>query len=204
MLLFLDVISPLPEFLLIEDNKVILQRKIINKESDKLSDNIFEIYMQINNHYNLDQKLKKISITIGPGSYTSLRVGASFVAGLTISKKLLFYSFSIDDIFKFELNNQNNNNAGIYINSANNQNFICILDNNNKIQYFKLEDDKFVLPENINTILYNEKKLDLSDKNIEQFKFSFAENLFQNYKRLDFSLSQIVKPIYISNNKILN
>ena len=204
MLLFLDVISPLPEFLLIEDNKVILQRKIINKESEKLSDNIFEIYMQINNHYNLDQKLKKISITIGPGSYTSLRVGASFVAGLTISKKLLFYSFSIDDIFKFELNNQNNNNAGIYINSANNQNFICILDNNNKIQYFKLEDDKFVLPENINTILYNEKKLDLSDKNIEQFKFSFAENLFQNYKRLDFSLKQIVKPIYISNNKILN
>ena len=204
MLLFLDVISPIPEFLLIEDNKVILQRKIINKESEKLSDNIFEIYMQINNHYNLDQKLKKISITIGPGSYTSLRVGASFVAGLTISKKLLFYSFSIDDIFKFELNNQNNNNAGIYINSANNQNFICILDNNNKIQYFKLEDDKFVLPENINKILYNEKKLDLSDKNIEQFKFSFAENLFQNYKRLDFSLSQIVKPIYISNNKILN
>ena len=204
MLLFLDVISPIPEFLLIEDNKVILQRNIINKESDKLSDNIFEIYMQINNHYNLDQKLKKISITIGPGSYTSLRVGASFVAGLTISKKLLFYSFSIDDIFKFELNNQNNNNAGIYINSANNQNFICILDNNNKIQYFKLEDDKFVLPENINTILYNEKKLDLSDKNIEQFKFSFAENLFQNYKRLDFSLNQIVKPIYISNNKILN
>ena len=61
MLLFLDVISPIPEFLLIEDNKVILQRKIINKESDKLSDNIFEIYMQINNHYNLDQKLKKIS-----------------------------------------------------------------------------------------------------------------------------------------------
>ena len=160
--------------------------------------------MQINNHYNLDQKLKKISITIGPGSYTSLRVGASFVAGLTISKKLLFYSFSIDDIFKFELNNQNNNNAGIYINSANNQNFMCILDNKNKIHYYKLEDDNFVLPENINTILYNEKKLDLSDKNIEQFKFSFAENLFQNYKRLDFSLNQIVKPIYISNNKILN
>jgi len=41
MLLFLDVISPIPEFLLIEDNKVILQRKIINKESEKLSDNIF-------------------------------------------------------------------------------------------------------------------------------------------------------------------
>ena len=49
----------------------------------------------------------------------------------SISKKLLFYSFSIDDIFKFELNNQNNNNAGIYINSANNQNFMCILDNKN-------------------------------------------------------------------------
>ena len=35
MLLFLDVISPIPEFFIIEDNKVILQRKIINKESEK-------------------------------------------------------------------------------------------------------------------------------------------------------------------------
>jgi len=44
MLLFLDVISPIPEFCIIKDNKLIDQRKIIEKESDKLSDYIFETY----------------------------------------------------------------------------------------------------------------------------------------------------------------
>ena len=82
MLLFLDVISPLPEFLVIEDNKVILHRKIIDNESDKLSDNIFQAFIGLNKGLNLIQNLEKIVITIGPGSYTSLRVGAAFVSGL--------------------------------------------------------------------------------------------------------------------------
>ena len=42
MLLFLDVISPIPEFCLIEDNKVVLKRKIITNETDRLSDNIIQ------------------------------------------------------------------------------------------------------------------------------------------------------------------
>ncbi len=90
MLLFLDVISPLPEFFLIEDNKVIFSRKIIENTSEKLSDNILETYIQIDKDLNLSKNLKKISITIGPGSYTSLRVGAAFISGLYISKNLLF------------------------------------------------------------------------------------------------------------------
>ena len=40
MLLFLDVVSPIPEFFIIEDNKLIFQRKIIVNESEKLSDKI--------------------------------------------------------------------------------------------------------------------------------------------------------------------
>ena len=47
MLLFLDVISPIPEFCVIDDNKVILQEKIIQNETDRLSDNIIQSYIEI-------------------------------------------------------------------------------------------------------------------------------------------------------------
>ena len=88
-----------------------------------------------------------LAITATPTLLIDMDPQANASTGIGISS----IKVSIYDLL---INNQNINNAGIYINSANNQNFICILDNNNKIQYFKLEDDNFVLPENINTILY--------------------------------------------------
>ena len=74
MLLFLDIISSIPEFSVIKDNKVILRKKIIKHNTEKLSDNIIEKYMEIDKSLNLTKNLNKISSTIGPGSYTSLRV----------------------------------------------------------------------------------------------------------------------------------
>ena len=47
MLLFLDIISSIPEFCVIDDNKIILQQKITKSETDKLSDNIIQSYIEI-------------------------------------------------------------------------------------------------------------------------------------------------------------
>ena len=77
MFLFLDVISTIPEFFVIEDNKLIIKRKILSKETEKLSDNIIQAYIKLDNEINLTKNLKKVALTVGPGSYTSLRVGAS-------------------------------------------------------------------------------------------------------------------------------
>ena len=101
MLLFLDIISSIPEFCVIDDNKVILKEKIIQNETDRLSDNIIQSYIEIDKHLNLTQNLKKISTTIGPGSYTSLRVGSAFISGLMISRKIPYYPLSIGDILNF-------------------------------------------------------------------------------------------------------
>ena len=98
MLLFLDVISPIPEFCVIDDNKLILKEKIIQNETDRLSDNIIQSYIEIDKRLNLTQNLKKIATTIGPGSYTSLRVGSAFISGLMISRKISYYPLSIEDI----------------------------------------------------------------------------------------------------------
>ena len=118
MLLFLDFISPLPEFCVIDDNKVILQEKIIQNETDKLSDNIIQSYIEIDKRLNLTQNLKKISTTIGPGSYTSLRVGSAFVSGLMISRKISYYPLSIDDILNFNSKKYYKKNLGVFITSS--------------------------------------------------------------------------------------
>ena len=167
MLLFLDVISSLPEFLLIEDNKVVHKRKIIEKTSENLSDNIFESYMDICNDYNLNNNLKKISITIGPGSFTSLRVGAAFISGLKISKNLLYNGFSIDDIFKFKSSEYHNKEVGIFISSAKNQNFFCTYSKQNKVQYTKIENENFIIPKNLDIVLYNNINPSQLDNNIQ-------------------------------------
>jgi len=204
MLLFLDVISPLPEILLIEENKIICRRKITKNESEKLSDKIIEFFVEIDNSLNLTDKLSKIAITIGPGSYTSLRVGAAFLSGLKISRELLFCPISIMEVFEFQLNNNDLNKTGIYINSANDQNFFCTIDRYKNIIYNKVEEKNYNIPKNINKIYYNEKKLSLNEPDILQHKFFFSDMIFKNYQKLKFSKNEIIRPIYISNNKILN
>ena len=204
MLLFLDVISPIPEFFIIEDKKVIIKRKIIENSSNKLSDNIFPIYMKLNSDLNLRENLKKIVITSGPGSYTSLRVGAAFVSGLKISKNLLFHSVSVSDIFKFKSKTNNIKSLGIFISSSNNQNFFCFMNSSNEIVYTKIENEHFLLPDNLKTIFYNIKEINSNINDLKQYKFSFINELLKNYETLNFTKNDIIKPIYISNNKILN
>ena len=61
MFLFLDVVSPIPEFHLIKDKKIIDSIKITNKTDQKLSDLLIPTYLQIDNDYKLSKKLKKCS-----------------------------------------------------------------------------------------------------------------------------------------------
>ena len=204
MFLFLDVVSPIPEFLVIEDNKLVLQTKIISEETHKLSDNIFEVYFKINKNLNLTENLEKIAITVGPGSYTSLRVGASFMSGLNISKELLFCPISAIDIIKLKYEKNKRENLGVYIISSNNQKFFCSINKENKPEFNKIEDSNFLLPQNIKKIFFNIKKLDLNNESIKQYKFSFRDELLENYQKLKFTKNATIKPIFISNNKILN
>ena len=204
MFLFLDVISPLPEFFIIEDNKLIYHRKIIKNDSEKLSDNIIEAYSAIDKDLKLTKNLKKIAMTIGPGSYTSLRVGAAFLSGLIISKNLLFSPITINDFFNFTSNSFSLEKAGFFLSSANNQNFFCTLDSNKKLKYQKIEKDDYIVNKNIQTIFYNLRQFKHKYNNIKQYKISFIEQLLENNNLLIFKNKINIKPIYTSNNKILN
>ena len=119
MILLLDVASPFPEFHLINENKVIQTIKIVQDINQKLSDNIIPVYLKISKNYNLDTNISKLIITTGPGSYTALRVGASFIAGLSQSMSLPVALISTENIYEFLSNS--NINSGIYFQSSNNQ-----------------------------------------------------------------------------------
>ncbi len=203
MLLFLDVISPLPEFCVIDDNKVILQEKIIQNQTERLSNNIIQSYLEIDKRLNLTQNLKKISTTIGPGSYTSLRVGSAFISGLMISRKIPYYGLSIADILNFNSKKTSKKNLGVFITSSNNQQFLCYKNKDYIMEYNKFENNKHSIPKHIELIFYNKTKINENNQ-LEQIQFSFFEEFYKNYNNLIFKKNIIIKPIYISNNQLLN
>ena len=201
MFLFLDVASPIPEFHLINDKKIIDSIKITNKTDQKLSDLLIPTYLQIDNDYNLSKKLKKLIITIGPGSYTALRVGASFIAGLSQSMDLPVAVISTTTIYKYL--SDANKKIGIYFESSNNQKFFLYQKNSEYINV-KIENQNFVIPELISYIFYNFDFPKFIDNKINSEMFSIKMNVLENLNKLEFNKNLIIKPIYISNNSILN
>ena len=201
MFLFLDVASPISEFHLINDKKIIDSIKITNKTDQKLSDLLIPTYLQIDNDYNLSKKLKKLIITIGPGSYTALRVGASFIAGLSQSMDLPVAVISAKTIHKHL--SENNKHIGIYFESSNNQKFFLYKKNSEYINV-KIEKQNFAIPELISYIFYNFDFPKFIDNKINSEMFSIKMNVLENLHKLEFNKNLIIKPIYISNNSILN
>jgi len=201
MFLFLDVASPIPEFHLIKDKNIIVSLKIVENNDEKLSDNIIPKYLKINEKYNLNTKLTKFIITTGPGSYTALRVGASFIAGLSQSMGLPVATISTQNMYDFLYNR--NMNGGIYFQSSNNQNFLTFKIDE-KFVHQKVENINFIYPEHITNIFYNLKFPNLNNQNLLLEPFSIQGVVLSNINNLDFAEKVIIKPIYISNNIILN
>ena len=62
MILFLDTVSSLPEFSLIDDNKIIFSKKILKNSFDKMSDSIIPSYLELEKKflvhiYNTERRL---------------------------------------------------------------------------------------------------------------------------------------------------
>jgi len=207
MNLFLDVISPIPEFSVINDNKIILSRRIVKSQENKLSDYIIPVYQKIDSALNLTRNLTSLIVTKGPGSYTSLRIGISFILGLHLSKKIKISAVSSEDLLNFEINNNSKLNYGIYFVSSNNQEFVCYKLINQNFKYIKLEKNNLKYHKELKQIeifYYNHKPLNISLQNCRQIKFLLKERILRNIFKLKFNNFDILRPIYISNNQILN
>ncbi len=201
MFLLLDVASPIPEFHLINDKKIIDSIKITNNNDQKLSDLLIPTYLEISTAYKLSNKLKKLIITIGPGSYTSLRVGASFIAGLSQSMRL-----PVSVVSTLTIHNHlslPSHHIGIYFESSNNQKFFSYKKDHQLI-HEKIDDMYYKIPETVSKVLYNFTTPNFINANIQSDMFSIKINIIENLEKLEFNNNKIIKPIYISNNTILN
>ena len=209
MILFLDTVSPLPEFSLIGDNKIIFSKKIINNHHEKMSDYLIKSYTDLEKKFSLDKKLENLIINIGPGSYTSLRIGIAFFSGLSMSYQIDLKGIPCVDFYKYVISKDDLLFTGIYINSANNQKFICIYDqkkeyyNIHKIESFN-EIENFKIKKIISNTELNKNNSNFF-KNIKYQSISFKEIIIKNLDAImKLENSKIIEPIYISNNKILN
>ena len=209
MILFLDTVSPLPEFSLIGDNKIIFSKKIINNHHEKMSDYLIKSYTDLEKKFSLDQKLENLIINIGPGSYTSLRIGIAFFSGLSLSYQIGLKGIPCVDFYKYIISKDDLLFTGIYINSANNQKFICIYDqkkeyyNIHKIESFN-EIENFKIKKVISNTELNKNNSNFF-KNIKYQSISFKEIIIKNLNAImRLKSPKIIEPIYISNNKILN
>ena len=201
MFLLLDVASPIPEFHLINDKKIIDSIKITDNNDQKLSDLLIPTYIEIDTAYKLSKNLEKLIITIGPGSYTSLRVGASFIAGLSQSMSLPVSVVSTLTIHNYLL--EPRNHIGVYFESSNKQKFFSYQKNNQFI-HEKVDDMSYNLPKSVSEIFYNLTMPNFVNNNIKSEIFSIKINVIENLDKLEFDRNFIIKPIYISNNTILN
>jgi len=207
MNLLLDVISPIPEFSVINDNKIILSNKIVNSEENKLSDSIIPAYQKIDKAINLTKNLTSLIVTTGPGSYTSLRVGISFILGLHFSKEIKISGVSGKDLLNFEIYKNPKLNYGIYFISANKQEFVCCKLLNKNFKYIKLERANLNNSKELTQIdifYYNQKPLNIYLQNCRQKQYLIKENILKNFSQISFNNFDILRPIYISNNQILN
>ena len=201
MLLFLDVVSIIPEFHLIKDKKIIYSIKITNNNEKKLSDLLIPIYLELDKNYKLSKNIEKLIITIGPGSYTALRVGASFIAGLSQSMNLPVAVISNTTIYQnlYDSSKQ----IGIYLESSNNQKFFTYKKNLEFI-HEKIENDNYVIPKSVSYVFYNLSMPQFMNIKVKSEAFSIKMHIIQNLHKLNFNKNLIIKPIYISNNRILN
>tara|TARA_B110000014_G_C19992728_1_gene514217 strand:- start:318 stop:953 length:636 start_codon:yes stop_codon:yes gene_type:complete len=211
MILFLDTISPLPEFSLIEDNKIIYSKKILIKE-EKLSNSILPAYVELDREFLLSKKLQHLITCTGPGSYTALRIGIAFFSGLSLSLNIPFIGISCIELYNFLIHSKIKYSTGMYIVSSKNQKYICIFDKKTGIP-------KINKIENINIIFNSEKNIikklitnvelinmpPLLYSKIVYQKLDFKEIISKYIKQITSMPGyEIIQPIYISDNKILN
>jgi len=211
MILFLDIVSPLPEFSLIEDNKIIYTKKIITNDLDRMSDCIIPVYVDLEKKFLVNRKLQCLITNTGPGSYTALRVGIAFLSGLSIAQKIDLIGVSCLDLYLYAVNQDQLHSSALYVGSSNNQNFIYLYCKKKGFIVHKVEKKKNIngmenlsltqMITNINPKLIDNNFL----KNIKNTKIYFNELVKLNLINImSLPRKAIIEPIYVSNNAILN
>ena len=78
------------------------------------------------------------------------------------------------------------------------------LKKNSEIIHEKIDNDSYAMPNSVSYLFYNICLPKFLDCKIKSETFSIKTNVIENLHKLEFNKNLIIKPIYISNNTILN
>ena len=213
MILFLDVISPEPKFVVIDNNKTIESLHILDGNYKKISDRIHIKFLSLQKKYSLINLLNYLIVCTGPGSYTSLRVGISFMLGISYSKKIPICGFSGTKLLGSSILIKDFYKTLIVICSTNNQNYICLPINHKKFQYKILNVIHQDSLDNIDFKLYSKciTNFNLPDFLNNKLSYNIIKLEYANFEdKLNNNLlttsvdENILQPIYVSNNELFN
>ena len=212
MILFLDTVSPLPKFSIIKDNKIVKSIHILDKNSNKISDSLITKFLKLKQVLIKNDKINKLIVCNGPGSYTALRIGIAFMYGLSITQNIPLIGISAIDILNMIISKNKKNKTLILLFSSNNQNFICkysikknkyLIKKFNKISENNINEYKDYIYCVSNNKVPKQIKERLVLKDSYEEDFSNIINLNIDKIKL-WKNNEIIEPIYISDNKILN
>ena len=190
MVLFIDTSSKDFFVILFENDKVIANLKIKNiiNHSNFIDEKIKEFLLK-NNIKITD--IDNFAVSVGPGSYTGIRVGYSFILGIceALNKKIITVNLLESIKFYFE----DSNNICFPLINANNNNIYTIINNEN----VKINIDNF--KEKLQTDFY--------DRNIILTSTDYnLKNSFEDFKNCKFEYIEDIGKISIKfiNKKLDN
>ena len=194
MVLFIDTSSKDFFVILFENDKIIDNLKVENIIThSKIIDEKVKEFL-IKNNVNI-QDIDNFAVSVGPGSYTGIRVGYSFILGLceSLNKKILTVNLLESMIFYCKNNDLYNDKYCFSLINANNNNIYVNIDDKN----FKLNINDF---KDILTKKYNDKNIVLisTDYNLKE--------CFEDLKNCEFIYTEDISKISIKfiNKKLDN
>ena len=203
----------MPKFIITDNNKVIESLYILDQNVNRISDSIHNKFLILQKKHNLLSLLDKLIVCTGPGSYTSLRVGISFMLGISYSRKIPIYGISCTELLSKFVDKKDFYKIFLVICSTNNQYYICLPINNKNYKYkiMKINNQNPFM--DIDLRLYskcitNYNLPDILNKaislNIKIFDYiNIEDKFYQNFFTI-LNNKTLLKPIYISDNKLFN
>tara|TARA_Y100001958_G_scaffold154644_1_gene143942 strand:- start:861 stop:1484 length:624 start_codon:yes stop_codon:yes gene_type:complete len=178
----------------------ILQNVIDLVDSKEHSKNLPHIISQCMNDFDDYSEIDAFAVSIGPGSFTSVRISISIIKGLTLGLKNDIVPVSTLEAMNYPIKDKDTHH--IVLNSYKKKCFV------QKFKGSLAIDEPFVLNlEDLdkinNAYIYSKNTIITNNNFITPSAISLGNYAIENYKKLVKKYNEKIKPIYLSENKFV-
>ena len=178
MILFIDTSSKDFFIILFENDKIIDNLKVENiiTHSKIIDEKIKEFLLK--NNINI-KDIDNFAVSVGPGSYTGIRVGYAFILGICEALNKQIITVNLLESMKYYYDDNENNNIFLPLINANNNNVYTIINEIKvKISINELKQEiKNKFRDNNIIFLSTDNNLENSFNDLKNVKFEYIEDI---------------------------